>query len=92
MIKHQSLKSFPVNSKNTSFNVGRSENILLYETLLFSKYLVISPRLWNKWGEGIQQALITHANFDVLYRQMELETGEYAYKFAYTPWNLFEHI
>lgn len=57
----------------------------------WSDSLVISPKLWNKWGEGIQQALITHANFDVLYRQMELEIGEYAYKFAYTPWNLFEH-
>lgn len=51
--------------------------------------VVISPRLWNMWGSDIQQALIAHANFDVLYRQFEKEDNDYAYKYMETPWNLF---
>lgn len=54
--------------------------------------IVISPRLWNYWKQPIQEALITHANFDVLYREMEEETNEYAYRHMDTPWNLFEDL
>ncbi len=58
----------------------------------WSDAIVISPRLWNKWGKGIQEALITHANFDVLYREMEKEENLYAYTYMDTPWCFFETI
>lgn len=58
----------------------------------WSDSLVLSPKLWNNWGEGIQQAFITHANFDTLYRAMERETHDYKYSFQYTPWNLFSNL
>ena len=54
--------------------------------------IVISPRLWDYWKQPIQEAFITHANFDILYRQMEKETDEYAYQYSDTPWNLFENL
>lgn len=41
MFKHQSLKSFPVNSKNTSFSVGLSENIFEYATFFHANNLLI---------------------------------------------------
>lgn len=54
--------------------------------------IVISPRLWKKWGPGIQEALIAHANFDILYRMREKEDNNYAYTYMDTPWNFFENI
>jgi len=54
--------------------------------------LIISPRLWSKWGNGIQEALISHANFDILYRAMEEETSDYKYSYKDTPWNFFERL
>ena len=54
--------------------------------------IVISPRLWNKWGSGIQEGLIAHANFDMLYRAMEKENNKYAYTYMDTPWNFFENL
>lgn len=54
--------------------------------------IVISPRLWDYWQQPVQEALITHANFDVFYREMEEENNEYAYKYMDTPWNLFENL
>lgn len=54
--------------------------------------IVISPRLWDKWGSKIQEALISHVNFDVLYRQFEKEDNNYVYTYMDTPWNLFEDI
>ena len=58
----------------------------------WSDSVVISPRLWKKWGEQVQQALITHANFDILYRQMEDETNMHAFEYMDTPWDFFENI
>lgn len=52
--------------------------------------LVISPRMWKRWGEGIQQAFVTHANFDMLFRNMEEEENMFAYQYMDTPWDLFE--
>lgn len=54
--------------------------------------IVISPRLWNKWGSGIQEGLIAHANFDILYRQLEKEDNNYAYVHMDTPWNFLEDM
>ena len=54
--------------------------------------IVISPRLWNMWSSELQESLIAHANFDVLYRAMEKEDDDYAYKYMDTPWNFFEEI
>lgn len=54
--------------------------------------LIISPRLWNMWENGIQEALLAHANFDILYRAMEEETSDYKYIYMDTPWNFFERL
>lgn len=56
----------------------------------WSDSLVISPRLWNKWGKAIQEGLISHANFDVIYRMMENEDNFHNYVYMDTPWNLFD--
>jgi len=56
----------------------------------WSDSLVISPKLWNKWGKDIQQGLIAHANCDVIYRMMEDEDNFHNYVYMDTPWNLFE--
>lgn len=58
----------------------------------WSDSIIISPRLWNQWGSGIQESLIAHANFDVLYRAMEKENKDYAYTYMDTPWSFFENI
>ena len=73
-------------------SVADRENYLNNNLPRWTDSIVISPRLWNYWQPSIQEAFITHANFDVLYRQMEKETNEYAYKFMDTPWNLFENL
>ena len=73
-------------------SVADRENYLNNNLPRWTDSIVISPRLWNYWQPSIQEAFITHANFDVLYRQMEEETNEYAYKFMDTPWNLFENL
>ena len=65
-------------------------NFLNNKLPIWTESLVLSPALWNKWGEEIQQALITHANFDKLYFAHELEEGGEPFKYAYTPWDLFE--
>lgn len=54
--------------------------------------IIISPRLWDEWGNDIQQALITHANFDILFRQMEYEENKYYYEFMETPWDFFRNL
>ena len=51
--------------------------------------IVVSPRLWERWGSEIQQALISHANFDVLYRALEEEENFHAYVYMDTPWCFF---
>lgn len=58
----------------------------------WSDSIIISPRLWKKWGAQVQESFIAHANFDMLYRQMEKETGDYMYSYAETTWNLFDII
>ena len=56
----------------------------------WSDSIVISPILWNKWGDDIQQALIAHSNFEVLYRALEEDEIGFAYQYMDTPWNFFE--
>lgn len=73
-------------------SVADKENYLNNNLPRWSDAIVISPRLWNKWGEPIQEALITHANFDILYRAFEREGKDRKYQYMDTPWNLFENI
>lgn len=68
------------------------ENYLNNQLPRWTDSIVISPRLWNKWGNDIQEALITHANFDFLYRFMKEENSMFGYKYEDTPWNFFEDI
>jgi hypothetical protein len=68
------------------------ENYLNNKLPRWSDSLIISPRLWGSWGSGIQEALITHANFDIIYRMFEDESTDHRYIYMDTPWNLFEKI
>jgi hypothetical protein len=52
------------------------ENYFNNELPRWTDSIIISPRIWDKWAKGIQEALITHANFDILYRAMEEETSD----------------
>lgn len=58
----------------------------------WSDSIIISPKLWDKWGQGIQEAFVSHANFDVLYRELEKAENLYAYTYMDTPWCLFEQL
>lgn len=73
-------------------DVKDKENYLNNNLPLWSDSIIISPRLWDKWGEDIQQALITHANCDFLYSMMMEEDDEFSYEYMDTPWNLFDNI
>lgn len=75
-----------------ALNATDRQNYLNNNLPRWSDSLVISPRLWNKWGVAIQEAIITHANFDILYRQFEEEDNDFSYKFMDTPWNLFDTL
>lgn len=75
-----------------ALSIAERENYLNNQLPRWTDSIIISPRLWNKWGSGIQQALITHANFDPLYRTMERETFDYKYSYMDTPWNFLENI
>ena len=66
------------------------ENYLNNQLPRWTDSIIISPRLWNKWGSGVQEALKAHANFDFLYRAMEKETLDYRYSYKDTPWNLLQ--
>ncbi|WP_371365942.1 hypothetical protein SRRS_05120 [Sporomusa rhizae] len=73
-------------------SIEERKNYLNNQMPRWSDAIIISPRLWNKWGKDIQQALIAHANFDMLYRAMEKEESMYAYQYMDTPWDFFEAI
>lgn len=68
------------------------ENYLNNQLPRWTDSIVISPHLWNKWGNDIQEALITHVNFDSLYRYMEEEISMFAYEYMDIPWNFFDKI
>lgn len=68
------------------------ENYLNNKLPAWTDSIVISPTLWNKWGENIQQALITHANFGGIFQVHEIEDGGHPYEYMDTPWNLFEPL
>ncbi|OSB09716.1 hypothetical protein B2H97_10490 [Paraclostridium bifermentans] len=86
-------KAYDVFSKQfMKLDIKDKENYLNNNLPLWSDSVIISPRLWNRWGEGIQQALMAHANFDFLYSMMREEDDEFAYEYMHTPWNLFDNI
>ena len=93
--------SWPKNSDNfympfskqfMELGIKDRENYLNNQMPRWTDAIIISPRLWNKWGSGIQEALVSHANFDVLYRQMEKETLSFAYQYMDTPWDFFDRF
>lgn len=71
-------------------SIEERKNYLNNQMPRWSDSIIVSPRLWDKWGNQIQQALITHANFDILYRAMDKEESMYAYQYMDTPWDFFE--
>ena len=79
----------PFSEQFSSLGISDRENYLNNNLPRWSDSIIISPRLWKKWGKQIQESFIAHANFDDIYRQMEKETGDYKYSYAETPWNLF---
>lgn len=72
-----------------NLSIENRTNYLNNDLPRWTDALVFSPRIWGEWGEGIQQALISHANFDILYRQMEDEEQKHAYEYMDTPWDFF---
>lgn len=53
--------------------------------------IFINPKLWKKWGETIQQSFIEWANISMFFNAMYEEKAMYKkWKYAYTPWNLFD--
>ena len=56
---------------------------------IWTDSLVMSPVLWESWGEEVQEAYHTLMNFDVIIQQHELEDGGRAYEYMDTPWDLF---
>ncbi|WP_050740706.1 YecA family protein [Acetobacterium bakii] len=71
--------------------IKERENYLNNKLPRWSDAIIISPRLWEKWGADIQQSLIAHANFEALYRAMEEENGS-SYSYSDTPWDFFENL
>ena len=80
----------PFASQFIELNDKDRKNYLNNNMPRWSDSIIISPRLWEKWGPQIQQALIIHANFEMLYRQMEDETNTHSYKYMDTPWDFFQ--
>lgn len=80
----------PFSNQFLKLSVVDRENYFNNNLPRWTDSIAISPRLWKKWGPAIQEAFIAHANFDILYRQMEAEKNDYAYQYMDTPWNLFE--
>lgn len=73
-------------------SINDRENYLNNYLPRWTDSIVVSPRLWEFWGKQIQEALITHANFDVLYRTFEREERNNKYTYMGTPWNLFSNL
>ena len=88
-IKDSSYKRFA--EQFSKLDINDRENYFNNNLPRWTDAIIISPRIWNKWGPEIQEGLITHANFDMLYRMREKEDNNYAYKYMDTPWNLFEN-
>ena len=81
----------PFINQFSSLSITERINYLNNMLPLWTDSIVISPRLWNKWGLKIQESLITHANFDIIYRMHET-LEDHIYKYMYTPWDFFEDI
>lgn len=73
-----------------ALNTKDRENYLNNQLPRWTDSIIISPRLWNKWGSPMQEALVAHANFDPLYRMMEKEESMLAYEYMDTPWDFFD--
>lgn len=68
------------------------ENYLNNNLPRWTDAIVISPELWDKWGYPIQESIVSHSNFGILYRAMEEELDSFAYEYADTPWNFFDIV
>lgn len=79
----------PFSKQFDDLSITDRENYLNNYLPRWTDSIVISPRIWENWGKQTQEALIAHANFDVLYRTFEDEEGEHKYIVMDTPWNLF---
>lgn len=65
-------------------------NYLNNKLPLWTDALVISPRLWERWGHETQQALMAHANMDFLFRALRAEENDFEFEYMDTPWDFFE--
>lgn len=76
----------------SKLDIKDKENYLNNQLPLWTDSIVISPRLWSKWGNDVQKALITNANFDMIYRMLEQEENDRKYEYMDTPWNFFDDM
>lgn len=56
---------------------------------IWTDSLVMSPALWESWGDQVQEAYRVLMNSDMLIHQHELEDQGHAYEYMDTPWDLF---
>lgn len=83
----------PFSKQFMGLSIKDRENYLNNQIPIKTDAIVISPRLWNNWGKDVQEALISHANFDILYSQYEKEDLNFAaYQYMDTPWNFFDEM
>lgn len=80
----------PLAQQFMALDIVDRENFLNNKLPAWTDSIVISPLLWKKWGDSIQQALIMHANFGYMFQMHEIEDGGHPYQYMDTPWNLFE--
>ncbi|MGL5271020.1 MAG: YecA family protein [Selenomonadaceae bacterium] len=91
-LKNNDVSYMDFSRKFMMLSVEERKNYLNNQMPIWSDSIIVSPRLWNKWGDQIQQSLITHANFDVIYQAMAKENSMHTYRYMDTPWNFFEDV
>ena len=89
-LKENDDKYLEFSNQFMKLNEIYKENYLNNKLPRWSDSLIISPRLWKKWGTDIQDSFVTHMNIDFLYSMYEEESSNYEYVFMDTPWNLLK--
>lgn len=91
-LKDNNIKFLEFSEQFMKLDIVDRENYLNNELPRWTDSIIISPRLWDKWSKGVQEALMAQANIDLLLRAMEEETSDYKYVYSDTPWNFFEKL
>lgn len=82
----------PFTQQFEQLTLSERENYFNNFLPLWSDSLVISPVLWDKWGEDIQNAFTQLMGMSTLIELMERDEPDHSFQIADTPWNLFEQV